>query len=247
MYLELARVFASATVGITQQKPDLQGSTDLPIATQVHIQFVMSAVTIIFGVSYLEAHVNRWLDELLNDRIDFTGKNLQPHIEQKLLAGISELKTKYPGEQERNRLFGQEKLTDKIKLLYKTLDVSMPFSSSHPAERKLWENLINLQNLRNDLIHLKPGFLESPQFMDYLKMDRAKREELARVPTLIIALMSNHLPVVDFNLTENVILSEAMLLYADKPFFENMMLGHAYNEQERLKYLRRRPPVPTKK
>jgi hypothetical protein len=59
--------------------------------------------------------------------------------------------------------------------------------------------------------------------------------------------MSNHLPVVDFNLTENVILSEAMLLYADKPFFENMMLGHAYNEQERLKYLRRRPPVPTKK
>lgn len=74
-------------------------------------------------------------------------------------------------------------------------------------------------------------------------MDHTAREELVRVPTLMVALMSERLPVLDVNLTENAILSEAILVYADKPFFENLMLGHNYSDQERQKYLRRQPKL----
>lgn len=241
MYLELARIFASAKVAINDLKPDLHSSTDLPIATQVHIQFVMSAVAIIFSVSYLEAHVNRWLDELLNDRLEFTNRNTPLDVKPNITAGIQQLKAKYPGDKARNRLFKREELTEKIKLLYKTLGASLPFNSAHKADRLLWERLVELQNLRNELIHLKPEFLTSAEFMDYLKLDRTDREELIRVPTLMVALMSERLPVLDVNLTENVILSEAILIYADKPFFENIMLGHYYSDKERQKYMQRQP------
>lgn len=92
MYLELARVFAGAKIAITDLKPNLRSSTDLPIATQAHLQFVMSAVAIIFSVSYLEAHVNRWLDELLNDRLEFTDRNAPPDVKQNIAAGVQQLK-----------------------------------------------------------------------------------------------------------------------------------------------------------
>ena len=240
MYLEIARTFARAKVAI-DPKPDLQTPSDLPIATQLHIQLAISAVTIIFSVSYLEAHVNRWLDCLLNDQIDLT--NLPPSID--LTDGIRQLKEKYPTDIERNKLFGRETLTEKIKRVYKTLGTPLPFDSGNKDIRLLWERLIKLQDLRNELIHLKPEFLSSSEFKDYLGLESADLEEVVRTPTIIAYLMSEQLPMMsDINLTENAILSGVCLTYADKPFFENLMLGMQYSAKDKQKYMRRQPPRP---
>lgn len=242
MYLEFARAFATAKIGIEKPTPDLQGPNDLPKITQLNLQFLMSSAVVIYSVSFVEANVNRWLKELLGDKLVFNERNL-PYAKErcKLQEGIIWLQRKYATGEEQEKLFRREPLTNKIKLVYKTLGVSPPFERDEKELRRLWQELIDLQDLRNDLIHLKPESLESERFKKFLFMDRVGRMKLVNVAVMIVYLMGERLPVVEINLSENALISEAFLLYADNPFLETLMLGANLTEEERGELLRRQP------
>jgi hypothetical protein len=242
MYLELARAFAGAQVELPAFKPNLHSPDDLPILTQLNLQFVMSAIAVVFSVSYLEANVNRWLHQLLNGELELTELNM-PAAEVRLKAngGIKELQKAYPDLSSRDKLFGQVKLTEKVKLLYKTLGTQLPFDSDDISKRKLWNDLIGLQDLRNELIHLKPSFYESKRFLQFLRADKAERERLVAIPMTIVAIMSECVPVLAVNSDKNVIISGAILQYADIPFLETLMLGHDLSDEDRRVTLSRRP------
>lgn len=242
MYLEIARAFARCKVGIEKQKPDLKSVHDLPIATQANLQFAMTSLSIIYGVSYLEARINGLLEDVLAERVKFTQFNL-PKAEKrdKVHANILAFQKKYADADKRDKLFKREPLTKKIKLIYRIFDQILPFESKNVFERKLWEQLIELQNLRNELIHLKPQFIGSKQFVQMMQMEGKEREEFVMVPVLITILLSKDLPLTSVNESENVLVSEAILMYQDNQFLENLMLGHPLSDEAKRKYLSRQP------
>lgn len=241
MYLELARSFSRAEIEL-KRGPDLQTPDDLPVATQVHMQFVMTAATVIFSVSFLEGYVNQWFDQLLTTGLDLSpAKHILKDIDQ-IYERIRLLQDKYCTEEKRTELFRNTKLTEKIKELYRVFGTIPPYKSSDVRERKLWESLLELQALRNDLIHLKPEFLRSPKFMNFVQMDEQEREGLVGTTTVIAYLMTKQFPLIGDNFSENVLIAGATLTYANNHPFEEFLLGYEYSEEEKRQYLTRRPP-----
>jgi hypothetical protein len=241
MYLEMARAFARTKIALTELEFNLQSSNDLPIATQMNLQFVMTAVTAVFSVSFLEGYVNLWFDQLLNNGIDLSSMRYNQQKTDFVLENVERLQVKYCAEGKRDNLFRREKLTEKIKELYRVFDAIPPYESSDAAVRRLWDQLIDLQNLRNDLIHLKPEFLRSPRLLDMLGLDGKGREDLVNVPTVIAHLMTEQLPIANVNLAENVLISEAVLIYANKHPLEEFLLGREYSAEEAQHFMTRQP------
>lgn len=241
MYLELARAFARARVEV-KETPELQSPHDLSAAVQLHLQFIMNCVVAIFGVAYIEAHVNRWLGLLLDDRIDTSAlESLDVETRDRFLSGLQDLKHKFQPEAARRKLFKWTALKDKIKLLYRTIGATPLHEDMDTNRRRLWQDFCELEEHRNNLIHLKTEFVESTELIKLLSLESEARRQMAQVPATIMGLMVLDLPVGDVNVSENVLISNVMLEYADNPVLEVFMLGMEYTEDEKRKWLSRRP------
>lgn len=241
MYLELARAFARAKTEVPRNQ-QLQSPNDLPAATQIHLQFVMNCGVVIFGISYLEAHVNRWLKLMIDGRLQIPEhNNLDIQTRDTFLQGLQKLQEEYQSSEERSRLFRNKSLKDKIKLLYRMLGATPLHDGKDSARQSLWQEFCDLENLRHELIHLKVEFIESKEFLKFVGLEREERERMAQIPAIVMGLLTIDLPVADVNISENVIISNITLGYADNSFLEGLLLGADYTEDEKRKWLSRRP------
>ena len=228
MYLEVARAFTSAQIGIGKNSKGITNPNQLPLVIRMNMQFALNAIAITYSIAFLESYINTWLHGILfGDITEALSKVNWPDNEQKTvsLGLIDEFREEYKDEDSHNLLFRRTKLTKKIKLLHKILVAEMPYESEHQSVRLLWEDLIKLEGLRNKLIHFTPDSFTSAELNEFVAMTPVERKKLVAVPAQMIDLMTYRLPVALINSQENVLIGDVLLKYRDHPFLEQFMFG----------------------
>ena len=230
MYLEMSRAFLDTDIELKKDK-DLESIDDIPFPAKANIKFVQFAGAVIFSISYLEAHVNHSLFEIFNDRIDLN-KLKKYSSETDLKANFKELKEKFEDESSRNELFRYEKLTKKLNLLYNTYGLKRLSESPDEVDQRLWEDLNKLQHIRNELIHLKPDFVESKEFLEFYNSGEEDFKKRLSTPLYIVFKLQEDLPTIIPNLVENAIIEKLIFSYKGDAMREHLMLtSTSYTKQ----------------
>ncbi len=222
MYLELSRALIDYEVEFRSQ-PGLSSLEDIPIIVKINLKFLQFSCAVIFSISYLEAYINHALHDLINNRINLSSI-LNIDAKRRLQKAMDHLKKKYPNEEARNKLYRDEKLTKKLNTLYTAYGITKLSESGEAVDQRLWHNLIKLQELRNQFMHLKPNFIESDEFKEFFNSSEKDFKDRLRTPLLIVYKLNEDLPIEIPNLVKNSVLEKVILRYAGDAMFEHLTL-----------------------
>ncbi|MEL7834279.1 hypothetical protein [Fodinibius sp. Rm-B-1B1-1] len=221
MYLEMSRALLDIDVELEKDK-NLNGIEDIPIPVKANLKFIQFSGSVIFSISYLEANINHSLSDIFKDRIKLQKINDQ-ELRNKLAENFSNLKSKYDSEDSRNELFRYEKLTKKLNILYHTFDLTRLSESPDETDQRLWNDLNKLQDIRNELIHLKPDFVESEEFLDFFNTGEEEFKQRLRTPLFIVFKLHEDLPSIIPNLKENAIIEKLIFKYKGDAINEHLL------------------------
>jgi hypothetical protein len=130
----------------------------------------------------------------------------------------------------REELFKREVLTKKINKLYRCFGLKLLSESPDKNDQILWENLEKLQNIRNELIHPKPTFIESEDFKEFFYQNEKEFKEKLFTPIKIRMKLFEGTPLFQPNAANNVILNKYIFYYKADAIFEHILLTNTeYN------------------
>jgi len=239
MYLEIARVMADARIQINATETGLKGPNDLPNITKANIHFAYASTAIIMAIASLEAHVNGIARNIIEGKYDDI-EQVRFGSEKELMRVrklLQKFKEKYRNEEDLEKFYRYTKLTKKVNLLFEAFGKDRICDSSDEDERLIWESLVQLVDVRDNLVHPKGQVLEDNDLFGLIKKERSEILELVNIIAHILAIMSEDLPVIIDSLVENVILDKALLSYVNHPIGEHVMLtGSLYTPENVKKY-----------
>ncbi len=221
MYLEMSRALLDTKIELKKDK-NLNSIEDIPLPVMGNLKFLQFSGSVIFSISYLEAHVNSALFDILNNR--FALQKIRDSEQVALLIkGFSALKKKYDTEDLRNELFKYEKLTKKLNILYHTFGLTRLSESADESEQQLWEDLKKLQDIRNKLIHLKPDYVESEEFLEFFNSEEDEFKQRLKTLLFIVYKLQEDLPSIIPNLAENSIVERFIFRYKGDAVNEHLL------------------------
>ena len=239
MYLEMARALAQADVELSVSQTGITDPNDLPNITKVNIHFAYGATAIIMAVASLEAKVNgtaRGIFEGQYDKLPESGWS-DEQDRQRAAAALDDFKATYADDDERIEFYKYTKLSKKVNLLYDAFSQTRPCDSSKDGIRQLWEEMIELEQVRNDLVHAKGESLEDKDAMGLLSTEPHEIKRFVNVVARIEVLMQQNLPMIMINANENAVIEGAVLKYADKPMDEHILLTNTiYTPENRQRF-----------
>ncbi len=228
MYSEMSTGFLNQEIKFKQEE-NLNSIDDIPKIVFTNIKFTQFAGAVIFSVSSIEAFINHLIYDILFDRFELNIFSSQPNFKT-IEKRISKFKKKYDDDDKMEELFRQEVLTRKINKLYKCFDLQPISESPKKADQKLWKDFEKLQNIRNELIHPKPEFLESEEFLEFINMEESKFRQFLLTPTIFRLKLFDNTPLFQPNAGNNTILINYTFNYKADALFEHLLLtGTEYN------------------
>ncbi len=228
MYLEMSEGFINQGIQFKKEE-NLNSETDIPEIVLTNIRFTQFAGAVIFSISSIEAFVNHIIFELLNKDFDLSIFETQDNFET-IESNISDFTNSYKTVEKKEKLFKQEKLSKKINKLYKCFDLQLISERPEKAYRKVWEDFIVLQNIRNELIHPKPEFINSNMFLKFINLKESDFKSLLQSPIILRHLLFEDTPLFQTNLGHNSIIKRYILEYKANVIFEHVLLtGTEYN------------------
>lgn len=222
MFMEMSRGFLNQEIELKKDK-NLDTIEDIPEIVQLNIKFTQFAGAVIFSISSLEAYVNLLLYNILFNRFQIEKFSSQDNYEE-IVKNMDELKNKYSEVNKREELFKREVLTKKINKLYRCFGLKLLSESPNKNDQILWKNLEKLQNIRNELIHPKPNFIESEDFKEFFNQNEKEFKEKLFTPIKIRMKLFEGTPLFQPNAANNVILNKYIFNYKADAIFEHILL-----------------------
>lgn len=236
MYLEMARALAQADVELSVSQTGITDPNDLPNITKVNIHFAYGATAIIMAVASLEAKVNGTARGIIEGQYDELPESAWSNEKdrQRAADALDDFKATYSDSDQRAGFYRYTKLSKKVNLLYDAFSQVRPCDSSKEGVRQLWEEMIKLEQVRNDLVHAKGESLEEKEAMGLLSTEPGEIRHFVNVVARIKVLMHQNLPMIMINATQNAVIEGAVLKYADKPMKEHILLTNTvYTDENR--------------
>lgn len=226
MYLEMARALANPEIEINASETGITDPNDLPNITKVNIHFAYGATAIIMAVAALEAKVNTTARGIFDGEYDNLPEEAWSNDSEirKAREALEGFKEEYGDSDDRVEFYRYTKLSKKVNLLYDAFSQTRPCDSSEDEVRHLWEEMVELEKIRNDLVHPKGEVLEDEEAWDLLDTEPEDIQRFVNVVAGIEFLMQENLPLLTINAAGNAVLERAILKYADQPMEEHVLL-----------------------
>jgi hypothetical protein len=222
IYMEMSRGFLNQEIIFDNQK-GLNSINDIPELVKLNIKFSQFTGAIIFSISSLEGYINLKIFDILSNRFKLTKFKNQPNYNV-IVNNINSFKNKYSDAIKMEKLFKDEILTKKVNMLFKCFGLKLLCGSSDKKDQKIWYNLERLQNIRNELVHPKPNFIESKEFSEFFLQTDEEFHETLLTPMMIRAKLFDDTPVLQINKSRNVILDKYMFKYLGDAIKEHILL-----------------------
>lgn len=238
MYLEMARALANPEIEIDASETGIADPNDLPNITKVNIHFAYGATAIIMAISSLEAKVNATARGIFDGKYDDLPEQAWSDDSEVRAAreALEDFKQEYGDADDRIEFYRYTKLSKKVNLLYDAFFQTRPCDSPEDGIRQLWEEMIELEKLRNDLVHPKGEVLEDEEAWGLLDTEPEDIQNFVNVVARIEVLMQDNLPLLTINAGGNAVLGGAVLKYADQPMEEHVLLTNTPYTPETKRY-----------
>lgn len=236
MYLEMARALAQSQIEVNPSETGVNDPNQLPNITKVNIHFAYSACAVIIAMASLEAKVNATARGIFDGEYGelANAKGFDQEKIESALDNLNSFRSEYGSDNSRKDFYRYTKLTKKINLLYDAFGQTRLCDSGDKEVRKIWEKLIDLEDLRNNLVHPKGEALEEHEAFGLLDLEPKEVKKSIEVVAAVFGLLEKGLPIMTANLAGNAVIGGIAIQYADDPMMEHLMLtGTQYTPENR--------------
>ncbi len=237
MYLEIARALSTPSIEINTHKTGFINPNELPNNTKCNIHFAYTSVAIIMGLASIEAYINGIAKSILIGHYDnlYRSNFVSKDKYEQRLKSIKSFKQHYSNDESKEKFYKSYKLTKKLNLIFDALNQQRLFERKEKGYRKIWENLVQLEKIRHELIHAKGDALEQEVLDILLHKEPEEIKEMINRIASIKVILHEGFPTTNVNASENVVLGSVKLPYLDMKMQEHLMLTGTLYTHENVK------------